>query len=340
MKPRGYRVVLVGCGAVGNKRADVIVEHPRLELAVVVDPNEETAKRLGTRVGAPFATSWTKALDEFECDIVIVATPNAFLSEITIGALKRHKHVLVEGPMGRNTSEAIAMAGAATSTGQVLKVGFNHRYYPGLVRANEMFEDGMIGDLTNIRAYYGHGGRDGYRQEWRGNRELAGGGGLVDHGVHLIDLVNWFAGEPTEVFGYAQTAVLEIRPLEDSAFALLKFRSGALASVQASWTHWKSSFAFEVSGTTGALTVEGLGGPFGAQTLTFAKRRSDGRPPYEVRTVFDEEDVSWRGELDDMINGIERGRYMGTPHDGVTVMRVLDALYHAVETGSPVRMEE
>jgi predicted dehydrogenase len=339
MRPSPYRVVVVGCGLIGTKRADVIAKDPKSELAMVVDPNEEAARKLGERVGAPYATSWTKAIAETECDIVIVATPNAFLSEITIGALKRNKHVLVEKPMGRNIGESITMAGAATSTGQILKVGFNHRYHPGLMRAYEMYADGLIGELINIRARYGHGGRPGYEKEWRGNRELAGGGELTDQGVHVIDLIAWFAGEPSEVFGYTQTAAWPIKPLEDSAFALMKFPSGTIASFHTAWTQWKNMFSFEVFGTEGSVTVDGLGRSYGPETLTYAKRRTEGGAPYMSRTVFDDEDISWAEEWKDLINGIERGRYMGTPNDGVITMRVLDALYRSVETSGPVKLD-
>ncbi|MEQ8278433.1 MAG: Gfo/Idh/MocA family oxidoreductase [Deltaproteobacteria bacterium] len=339
MSERKYRVAVVGCGLIGGKRSDVIVNDPRCELAVVVDPNEAAAKRLGERVGAPWSTSWSGALADSNADIVVVATPNAFLAEICISALKKGKHVLVEKPMGRNIHEAIQMAGAATSTNQVLKIGFNHRYHPALMRAHEMYADGEIGQIINIRARYGHGGRPGYENEWRGNRELAGGGELTDQGVHVIDLIAWFAGEPTEVFGYLQTAAWPIAPLEDSAFALMKFESGALASFHTAWTQWKNMFSFEVFGTDGSVTVDGLGRSYGPETLIFAKRKKEGGAPYMSRTVYDEEDISWKLEWDDLIRGIETGRYMGTPNDGVVVMRVLDAIYRAAEQRQPIGLD-
>ncbi len=321
MSERKYRVAVVGCGLIGGKRSDVIVNDPRCELAVVVDPNEGAAKRLGERVGVPWSTSWSTVLAETPCDIVVVATPNAFLADIAVSALKGGKHVLVEKPMGRNIHEAIRMAGAATSTNQVLKVGFNHRYHPALMRAHEMYADGEIGQIINIRARYGHGGE------------------LTDQGVHVIDLISWFAGEPTEVFGYLQTAAWPIAPLEDSAFALMKFSSGALASFHTAWTQWKNMFSFEVFGTDGSVTVDGLGRSYGQETLIVAKRKKEGGAPYMSRTVYDEEDISWKLEWDDLIRGIETGRYMGTPNDGITVMRVLDAIYRASEQRTPIGLD-
>lgn len=336
---RPYRVAVVGCGLIGNKRSDVIVKDPRSELAVVVDPNEETARKLGERVRAPHATSWSRAIADSDCDIVVVATPNAFLAEIAISALKQGKHVLVEKPMGRNIHEAITMAGAATSTNQVLKIGFNHRYHPALRRAHEIYADGEIGQIINIRARYGHGGRPGYEKEWRGNREMAGGGELTDQGVHVIDLIQWFAGEPTEVFGYLQTAAWPIDPLEDSAFAMMRFANGAIASFHTAWTQWKNMFSFEVFGTDGSVTVDGLGRSYGPETLIQATRKKEGGAPFMARTVYDEEDISWTAEWNDLLSGIETGRYMGTPNDGITVMRVLDAIYRAAEQKRPIGLD-
>ena len=333
------RVGLVGAGWTGTQRAATIDSHPRSALAFVVDADLEAAQRLAEHHGVPSGTDWNRMLAEGELDIVVVATPNLHLAEITIAALQSGRHVLVEEPMGRNVTEAVAMAGAATSAERLLKVGFNHRYHPALTRAHAYFSEGVIGEVINIRARYGHGRRPNQVNPWREDREQAGGGQLTDHGMHVLDLIHWFAGEPSEVFAFLQTAVWPIKPLEDSAFALLRFESGAVASVHTAWTQWTEMFSFEVFGTQGSITVEGLGERYGQEKLTVARRRIDGAHPYIEKTTFDDEDISWAAEWAEFVSAVDDGGpYMGSPHDGVTVMNVLDALYRSAEAGQLIAL--
>jgi predicted dehydrogenase len=231
------------------------------------------------------------------------------------------------------------MAEVSARTGRRLKVGFNHRYHPGLRDAYRIYREGHLGRLIAIRARYGHGGRPGYEKEWRGNLELAGGGELTDQGVHVLDLIHWFAGAPSEVFAYLQTAIWPISPLEDAAFALLRFESGLVAQFHTAWTQWKNLFSFEVFGEYGSVVVEGLGRSYGTETMTFARRKPQGGAPFIERTSYDEEDVSWAAEWEDFARAIQDGgTHLGTPEEGVAVMRMLDALYRAYASRRPVEL--
>ena len=333
------RVAVVGAGWAGTQRAATIEGHPRTEVAMVVDTDLEAARRLGEHHQAPFVTDYKEALSDTTIEVVVVATPNAFLAEIAIAALQAGRHVLVEQPMGRTVAEAVAIAGAASEAERILKIGFNHRYHPALTRAYAYYAEGVIGDIINIRARYGHGDRPNQAGDWRENREFAGGGQLTDHGLHVLDLVHWFAGEPKEVFSFLQTAVWPIKPLEDSAFALMRFESGVVASMHTAWTQWEEMFSFEIFGTQGSLTIEGLGERYGQHRLSVARRRTGGGHPYTETTFFDDEDISWAAEWDELVGAIDDGRaYLGSPHDGVTVMNMLDALYRSAESGQLVSL--
>lgn len=333
------RVGLIGSGWAAGHRAAAVVEHPRTHLVVVADSDEAAGRQLAEGCRASFVVDWNQMLGEFDVDVVVVATPNGQLAEVTIGALKAGRHVLVEGPMGRNVSEAVAMAGAATSAERLLKVGFNHRYHPALTRAHAYFSEGVIGPVISLRARYGQGARPGLSAPWRENRELAGGGQLTDHGMHVIDLLHWFGGEPKEVFTLLQTAVWPVKPLEDNAFALLRFESGAVATMHTSWTQWTDLFSFEIFGPQGSIAVEGLGGSYGPEKLTVARRRADGSRPYTEETVFDDEDISWSAEWAELVMALDEGRpYMGSAHDGVTAMNILDGLYRSAESGALVTL--
>jgi len=247
--------------------------------------------------------------------------------------------VLIEKPMGRNLAEALQIAEAATAADRILKIGFNHRYHPALAKAYGLFQAGAIGEIINIRARYGHGGRLGYENEWRGNPELAGGGELTDQGVHIADLIHWFAGLPTEAFAYLQTAIWPIQPLEDNGFGLFRFGDGAIASFHTSWTQWKNLFSFEIYGQKGSLTIEGLGKSYGIERLTIAYRKPEGGVPDLEDLVFDLPDTSWELEWQDFIGAIAtQTPYWGTPEEGVSAMRMLDALYRSAQAGAAIHV--
>jgi predicted dehydrogenase len=331
-------VAVVGCGLIGSRRATVAATHPGTRLALVADTRESAARELAATASCDWSTDWREAL-RMDIDVVVVATPNGLLAPIGMAALGAGKHVLIEKPMGRNLDEAIALAHAAAAARRLLKVGFNHRYHPALARAYERFRSGDLGTLINVRARYGHGGRPGYEAEWRGDIELAGGGELTDQGVHVLDLVRWFAGDPTSVYCARQTAVWPIAPLEENAFSVLRYPSGAVATFHTSWTQWKNVFSFEVFGTAGALAVEGLGKSYGIERLVETRRNMAGGVPETTEVLFDGPDDSWRLEWAQFVDAIERGTaYHGDPPDGLAVMRVLDALYRSSEADAPINL--
>lgn len=332
-------VAVVGCGLMGQRRATVAAAHARCSVRAVVDVNRQAAQTLAAELGCAALTDWRAAVDDPAVHVIVVATPNRFAEEVTVAALAAGKHVLAEKPMGRSLAEAERMAAAAEVSGQVLKIGFNHRYHPALEQMHDAFTKGRIGRLIHLRARYGHGGRPGYEREWRGNAELAGGGELLDQGVHVLDLMHWFAGPPARAVAFMQTAVWPVAPLEDGAFAMLAYPGGPAAHLHTSWTQWKNLFSFEVHGELGSLTAEGLGGSYGTERLITAIRRREGGAPHLEEVAFEGPDASWRHEWDDFVGALEGGRMRsGTPVDSVAVMRVLDALYRSAREERIVRL--
>ena len=128
----------------------------------------------------------------------------------------------------------------------------------------------LLGPLLFVRARYGHGGRLGYASEWRAQPQRSGGGELIDQGVHLIDLARWFFGEFVEVDGFAHTYFWDM-PVEDNGFMLLKTASQQVAFLHVSCTEWKNTFSWELYGRDGKLQVDGLGGSYGVERLTWYK---------------------------------------------------------------------
>jgi predicted dehydrogenase len=229
------------------------------------------------------------------------------------------------------------MVDAAERVNRVLKVGFNHRYHPGLRQAHEMAQFGKIGPLLSIRAAYGHGGRPGYDKEWRGNPDLAGGGELLDQGVHVVDLCRWFLGNFVQASGMLGTWFWKVAPLEDNGFALLRTATGQIATIHTSWTQWKNLFRFEVFGRDGYLMVNGLGGSYGMETLTLGRRRPESGPPLEETWEFSGPDISWEAEWQEFKAAIREERQpLGNGHDGYQAAQIIDAIYESAGTGRVV----
>jgi predicted dehydrogenase len=331
-------VAVVGCGLIGERRAATAAGHPASRLVMVVDPVAERREAVASRYQAHGSAEWRDVLEHPAVDAMVVATPNGLLAEIGEAALAAGRHVLLEKPMGRGVAEASRLERAAEASGRWLKVGFNHRYHPALERARALVEEGAIGRLVNVRVRYGHGSRPGCETEWRADPELAGGGELMDQGVHVVDLLHWFAGLPTDAMAFTQTAVWPVAPLEDNAFGLFRWDSGLIAQMHVSMTQWKNCFSFEVFGELGSVAVEGLGGSYGIERLVRTQRRLAGGAPDVDERSFPGPDGSWAAEWDDFVGALAGGRppRHGSPADGVAAMRMIDALYRSAREGGIV----
>jgi predicted dehydrogenase len=320
------RVALVGCGRIGNKRARSLgTEHPLIVAADAIQANADALIR--DRPGALAVTGWREAVNRRDVDAVIVATTNDALAEVSLEAIKAGKHVLVEKPAARNSRELEPVLAAAEKCKVAVQVGFNHRYHPAFQKARQIFESGHLGPLMFIRGRYGHGGRPGYEREWRALPEVSGGGELLDQGVHLIDLAGWFLGPFARVDGFAHTYFWDM-PVEDNGFLLLRTATDQAAFLHASCTEWKNLFSFEIYGRNGKLHIEGLGGSYGVERLSFYRMLPQMGPPETTIWEYPGEDVSWRCELDAFSGFIRRGE---TPAPGLneamSCLRIVEEIY-------------
>jgi predicted dehydrogenase len=302
---------------------------------MVSDIAVNLARDVASEMNCEFATSWEEAVDRHDVDVVVVSTSTQFLSDITFAALHAGKHVLCEKPFGRSAEEVLPAVLAAKSNGLTLKVGYNHRYHPALKKAHEIWSSGTLGRLHFLRCVYGHGGRAGYEREWRTQAECAGGGQLLDQGVHALDLFRWFAGEFLEVKAVSDTSYWPIAPLEDNIFALLRNAEGCIAQLHASWTSWKNTFRFEVSAEHGYLAVSGLGGFYGTETLVHGVRVALGHAPRECRFEFPQPDESLKLEWVDFLDCIEQRKApQSSGEDGWRTLKLAESIYTAARTAS------
>ncbi len=297
---------IIGCGLVGKKRLAALPAGS--QLAVACDTNLVRAEELvKTAKSGRALADFRQAVADPQVEAVVVATLNATLAEISAAAIRAGKHVLVEKPAGiqaRQIEELIALSGEHNVR---VRVGFNHRFHPALLKAREIFDSGALGELMFLRARYGHGGRAGYDREWRADPKLSGGGELMDQGVHLIDLAGWFLGDFPAVDGHAATYFWDM-PVDDNAFLSLRTARGQTAWLHVSCTEWKNLFSFELYGRLGKLHVEGLGGSYGVERLHYYKMLPQMGPPETTVWEYPGGDESWKIELAEFTEDIRLKR--------------------------------
>jgi len=332
-------VAIIGAGLQGRRRARAIHCQGLDRIEIVCDTKLEAAHRLALEVDAIATDNWEKAVEDKRVNCVIVCTPPHMQATISIAALTFGKHTLCEKPMGRSLEDAAKIVSAALTNGARLKVGYNLRYHPGIVRIKKWCDQGDVGRLIFVRARYGIGGRPGFETEWRVQSQLSGGGELMDQGLHLLDLSRWFLGDFKEVFGITLTGFWPIAPTEDNAFALLKSNHGQVASLHASWTQWTNLFSYEVYGTDGYCAAEGLGGSYGTERATIARRQL--LEPFAREVVeFRGEDQSWSEEWLEFRTAVLEGRQPSCKgSDGHEVLRLAQAIYKSAQEGRSVQVD-
>lgn len=320
------RVGIVGCGLIGQKRAKAL--GPKHQLVAVADLNVGRAQSLAAQhAGCEAYADWRQVVDHPGVELVIVATTNDMLTPVSLAAVAQGKHVLVEKPAARNAAEIEPLVELTSKNRALVKVGFNHRFHPAFIKAWEIWQTGELGELMYIRGRYGHGGRLGYDKEWRADPQVAGGGELLDQGVHLIDLSRWFAGEFSRVEGHLATYYWDM-PVEDNAFLTLKTATGQVSFCHVSCAVWKNIFSFEIVGRYGQLQWDGLGGSYGVERLTYYKMLPEMGPPPTFAWEWPGEDKSWQREFDYFVQCIERGQPPeGNLNDAWQALKIIGTLY-------------
>ena len=317
---------IIGCGLIGWKRASVIRGKNSVEVAA--DIKIERAKELAAEFDIKKTTDDPdRVVSNPDVDAVIVATTHDVLAKIALKAIEAGKHVLIEKPGARNADELKPVIEAAKKKNVTVKIGFNHRFHPGLQKAKSIVDSGDLGPLMFIRGRYGHGGRLGYEKEWRAQPEISGGGELLDQGVHLIDLSRWFLGELSPAGGSLNTYFWDMQ-VDDNAFILLKTAQDQVAWLHATWTEWKNMFSFEIYGKKGKLHIEGLGGSYGTERLTYYRMLPEMGPPETEMYEFPGEDLSWKLEFDDFCESVASGsKPCGNLEDAAASLSIVDAYY-------------
>lgn len=295
MSRRGLTVGMLGCGRIGAKRAGALASQDVLVGCYDVDAG--AAQELARRHRCE-ASATAEALLEREPEVVVIAAVHDQLAGLTELALAAGAHVLVEKPAGVSVAQIDQLIDCQRAARRLVKVGFNHRFHPGIARAVEEVHSGRHGELMHLRARYGHGGRPGYDREWRAEPARSGGGELVDQGMHLLDLSNWLAG-PLPLHSALLRTQFWDAEVEDNAALLLGdpgTRTDPWAMLHVSWTEWKNLFSLEIYCLTAKIQVDGLVRSYGPQRLRIYRMGPELGPPALEEVHYPDVDHTWTAE--------------------------------------------
>lgn len=337
--PPQLQFAQIGCGLIGGKRAKAFAKTPGARLRYACDLDPARAAALAQPIpGCQATTDFKAVLADPAVGAVIISTLNAVLAPIALAAIQAGKHVLIEKPGALNAAQLRTLQTAAQNAGARVRLGYNHRYHPGLQKARELIDAGALGPLMFLRGRYGHGGRKGYDREWRADPKLSGGGELIDQGVHLIDLASWFLGDFTAIDGHAATFFWDMK-VDDNAFLSLRTAAGQTAWLHVSCTEWKNLFSLEIYGRDAKIAIDGLGGSYGTERLIFYKMLPEMGPPETTAWEFTRNDDSWALEAAAFIDDIRLGREPSPGlREGFRLLEIVETIYR--RSGYPVSTEK
>lgn len=327
------RTAIIGMGRMGKTRYASMLDHGGYDICAICDTD---IRNMDGFSEAKY-TDWEDCINKEQLDAVIVCTYNRFIPDIVYVSLEKHCHVFAEKPPGRNLSDAIRMSKMATAREKmVLKFGFNHRYHNSVIEAKTLLDSGMMGEVIAARGVYGKAGSLCFHEEWRNQKEMSGGGILIDQGIHMVDLLLYLVGDFSQVQSSVDKLAWDGINTEDSAFAIMKTRDGKVASLHSSALQWKHKFDLDILCTKGYIALNGLltsTKSYGEEQITYyfkdleMKNGKMGNPK-EYTMCFDK-DYSWDLEMKEFYDAVTGKEALsnGTPQDAVRVMEIIERIY-------------
>lgn len=341
------RCGVIGVG-MGRGHIKGYQSHTGAEVVAIADVDANRLEAVGKEMDiARQYTDPAEMLAKENLDVVSVATPNKYHMPLTLAAIEAGCHVLCEKPMAMNAVEARKMADAATKAKRQLMINFSYRFTEQSWALKSQVDSGILGDIYFARTiWHRRRGLPGFGG-WFGKKALAGGGPLIDLGVHRLDLALWLMGYPRPVWvmgGAYDPIASELArrqgkefDVEDLAVAMVRFENGAMLEIEASWAAniaEREMMETRLLGTKGGLVQRNVAEGYS----------------YEAEIHIEREGSQFDMKLHPPVPGCPSAYYhfidsilTGTPHtataeEGVTVMELLDAIYASAAEGKPIQI--
>ena len=328
------KVAIIGMGVVGAKRKFFLTKNKKYLIKYISD---NRFKRDFTKNSITYYKNYKKIPFE-NIDVVFVTLPNFLAPKATIYFLKKNIHVFCEKPPGRNVQDVRDVLKVLNKNNKLkLKYGFNHRYHKSVALTKKIIESKKLGNLVNIRCVYGKSKILNFSSSnWRADKKFAGGGILLDQGIHMLDLLKYFNNNSSfqEYKSFISNKFWGYN-VEDNAFAIMRSKNGVISSIHSTATQWQHKFNMEITLSNGTIILEGiLSGTktYGKETLKIYP----GAKPYlykgktrKTKKFYFNKDTSWSDEIDEFAEVINKNKKVkyGSINDSLAVMIMIDKIY-------------
>ena len=334
------RIGLLGSGLIGMfYTMSLHGKRGRDQVTAVYSRTEESVNRFAKQWNIPFATTlMDEVINHPEVDAIVVALPNSLHLEAVLAVANAGKPVLCTKPLGRNADEARQMLEAVESAGVFAGYLEDLVYTPKTLKALRSVRSGAIGDVLWVRSRETH---PGPHSDWFWNKEISGGGAIVDMGCHCIEIARNFIGKdvrPVEVVCWADTQVHPI-DTEDHAIGLVRYENGAIGQFEVSWAfRGGMDLRDEVAGTEGTIWLNhwlrtGLEMFSANGEKDYVAEKAESSKGWLFPVGDEPAALGYVDMFDDVLGALENGEEPSeTFYDGYVVNAIVDAAYKSVET--------
>tara|TARA_R110002073_G_scaffold328281_2_gene509446 strand:- start:3016 stop:4056 length:1041 start_codon:yes stop_codon:yes gene_type:complete len=340
------RFGLIGLGGIGEVRKQALDASTECKLTAAFDINQTLLAQLPSDVS--IFKDAEQLIHSDACDAIIISTPTHFHKDLALAALENGKHVIVEKPMASSLTDCQEMAETAKRCGKLLTVGFNHRYFAAIKDVKTAIQSGSLGTLRYVKGYAGHTGLSEFKSKWMYDKDIMGGGTLMDNGIHTLDLICYLMDDKiNQVSGMISTKTWQLDRTEDNAFVHMRSESGIMGSLHSSWTEWKGyQFYVEAYGDRGMARA--FYAPMSSSIITMDKPggRTHTKRNFYLGSIFREKFKGWQStviqtfveELHDFINQANGGSSgaIASAEDGVRSIAIPNAVYESDASNSIV----
>ncbi|WP_435022535.1 Gfo/Idh/MocA family protein (plasmid) [Tundrisphaera sp. TA3] len=352
------RTAVIGCGKVGRIHAAALAGLPESEFVAACDGLPDRAGAFAEEFGVAAFADVAEMIEKAKPEAVCVCTPHPLHADPAVLALRAGVHVLVEKPMAATLADCDRMLAAARASGANLGVVSQRRWFEPVVRVQEAIRAGKVGrPALGVVGMFNWRDADYYASDpWRGRWDTEGGGVLVNQAPHQLDLLAWFMGEIEEISGSWANVNHPTVEVEDTAVAVVRFRSGGLGSIVASLSQRPGLFTHvHVHGSNGASvgveTDRGASFIAGVSTIAEPPLNDLWNIPGE-ETLLDSFRLQDREtfarvdptahyhalQIAEFLRAAREGRAPAvTGEDGRTVVAMFNAIYRSQRDGRPVR---
>jgi predicted dehydrogenase len=343
--PLGFGII--GTGMIAGFHAQAIAAAQGAKLIGITGRSQKNVAAFTAKHPVPFATTDVAALlARSDIQVVCITTPSGAHLAPALAAIRAGKHVIIEKPLEVTTARVDEIIQAAAVAGVRLAPIFQARFGVGAQTVKAALDAGRFGRLVLASAYVKWHRPATYYTGWKGTLALDGGGAVINQAIHGLDLLQWFAGLPSEVFAWTTRRVHTAIEAEDTACAALRFPSGALGTVEATTALWPGwSRRIELGGEHGSVCLEDdhiARWDFSQEAPGDAAIRNAKLDNTLGSGASAPNAISFAGHLrqiQDLIDAVRENRPLAIDgHEGRKAVALVNAIYASAQAGAPVKL--